>query len=103
MKYFTIMIDDIAHTAVYLIRASTKKEALEKFSIAETGAEKLEDGSFIVHDYGDSKYDEYYKTIDELVEGHWRKSSQRFEVLEIDLDLTKDVQGIFCSKEKPIQ
>jgi len=31
MKYFSIMLDDIAHTAIYLVHTSSEKEAMEKF------------------------------------------------------------------------
>lgn len=103
MQYFTIMRDYICHTVVYLVKANSIKEALEKFSISEAHAKQLKDGRWLIKDYGNKKFDEYYDSIESLVEGYWKKSSQRFEIHGIDLDLQNDVQEIFCSKEKIIE
>jgi hypothetical protein len=102
MKYFSIMLDDKNHTVIYMVRANSQEDAMEKFSISETGARKLADGKWIIY-ANSKKFDEHYNSLNELVEGHWKKTCQRFEIHEIDFDPAKDVQGVFCSMEKNIE
>lgn len=100
MKFYSIMLDDIAHTIVYLVHALSEEDALKKFSVSEAGAECLPDGKWIIRDYGDESYNEYFDDIKHLVNDYWSKKSIRFEIQEIKIDFKKEVQGIFCSKEK---
>lgn len=100
MKYYSILMDDPAHTVVYMVRADSMQDALEKFTLSETSAELGSDGRWVVRDLGDNKYDEYFDDLNDLVDKYWKNSTERFETIEIDFDVSKDVQEVFCSKDK---
>jgi hypothetical protein len=100
MKYFTILLDDNAHTAFYLVKANTEEEALEVFTLNQvTGCEKKQ-GAWIIKDFGDSKYDKTFFSIDEIINKYWKTTTQRFEIQEIDFKPEIQVQEVFCSIEK---
>jgi hypothetical protein len=102
MKCFTILLDDKAHTALFFVKADTKIEALEVFTLHQVaGCEKRKEG-WLIRDFKESKYDKIFGNIEELVDKYWKTTSQRFEIQEIEFDPDKKVQEIFCSLEKSI-
>jgi len=60
----------------------------------------LIDGRWLLRDGVDNRFDKIFQSIDEFSDNYWKKSSNRFEIMEIDFDIEQDVQGVFCSKEK---
>jgi len=104
MKYYSILEDYIAHTVMYLVRADSEAEALEKFAVDNVDAEKLDSGRWHVRDHRNSGKDKYYDNVYDLTMGEmvFRKED-RFEIMEVDFDPDKDCQEIFCSREKKIR
>jgi hypothetical protein len=106
MKYFTIMDDNFAHTVVYFVKAIDKNDALEKYAINVIGAQRTSNNKWYVKDYGNIKYDKYYSSTDELINGEMKvgvNKERRVEIMEIDFDPEAECQEIFCSKEKEIE
>jgi len=103
MRNFIVLDDNIAHTAIFLVKAENKKEALEKYVVGQLSVEKKSSTEWFVRDYGNSKFNKTYKSLEEFIkEEYSHLPSFRLEIKEVSIDPNNDMQLIFLSDEKKI-